>query len=53
MGKKRKQLEEEENLNQMQANKDEYNILKPKTIKELIAPSRNRCIKYRPFRNYI
>ena len=54
MGKKKiKQLEEEENLKQMQANKDEYNILKPKTIKELIAPSRNRCIKHRQSRNYI
>ena len=36
--KQKRQLEVE---NQNLQNKDEYNILKRKTIKELIAPSRN------------
>ena len=40
MSKKRNQKQEEqEKLQQMQANNEQYNILKPKTIKELIAPS--------------
>ncbi len=37
-GKKQKQAREEENQN-LQTNEPEYNILKQKTIKELIAPS--------------
>ena len=37
--KKQKRQPEVENQNLQ--NKDEYNILKRKTIKELIAPSRN------------
>ncbi len=38
-GKKAKKQQEEENQKLQNNNQEEYNILKPKTIKELIAPS--------------
>lgn len=46
-GKKQKQSKQEEENQKLQSNeREQYDILKQKTIKELIAPSRNRCIKY-------
>lgn len=39
MWNKKKRKQQEEELRERQANREEYNILKPKTIKELIAPS--------------
>ena len=41
-GRKPKKQLEVENQN-LQDREEEYGILKQKTIKELIAPSRNRC----------
>ncbi len=41
-GRKPKKQLEVENQN-LQNREEEYGILKQKTIKELIAPSRNRC----------
>ncbi len=42
-GKKSKKQLEIENQNLQNREQEEYGILKQKTIKELIAPSRNRC----------
>ncbi len=42
-GKKSKKQLEVENQNLQNREQEEYGILKQKTIKELIAPSRNRC----------
>lgn len=50
--KKQKKAQMLESQKLQNSNK-ESQLLKQKTIKELIAPSRNRCIKYRPFRNSI
>lgn len=40
-GKKQKKLEEAESQKLQNNEREQYNILKQKTIKELIAPSRN------------
>ena len=43
-GKKPKKEVESQKL--QNSSEENYNILKRKTVKELIAPSRNRCIKH-------
>lgn len=45
-GKKQKQVQMLESQKLQNSSKENYQILKQKTIKELIAPSRNRCIKH-------
>lgn len=45
-GKKKQSKQEAEKQKLQNNEREQYNILKQKTIKELIAPSRNRCIKH-------
>lgn len=46
LGKKKQIKQEAEKQKLQNSEREQYNILKQKTIKELIAPSRNRCIKH-------